>query len=467
MFDKIAAYIKKWNMLEPGDQVIVGISGGADSVCLLFVLHQLQQDLQLGLTGVHVNHGLRGSAADADEAFVKQLCEQLNIPCIIYHKNIKEIARERRRSEEEAGREVRREVFAEELRKTGGTKIALAHHQNDNAETLLLNLARGTGLRGLGGMHPVKEQMIRPLLCVTRQEIENWLAEQGISYCQDETNSSDGYTRNRIRNRVIPVLEDGVNIKTVPHISHTMEQLREVQQYLEQQIDLFYQNCVIIKEAEIILKKAPYEAAPQIIRRMLLKRILETLARAGRDIGGVHLESAEALMDLQVGRKVQLPYQIEAIRCYEGIRFVKERQIDVSMAVIELPLNQEVRIGNQLVRTQVKDAIAKGGKTSEKLYTKQFDYDIIKSDVSIRTREAGDYIVIDTKGRRQKLKSFFINEKIPQEEREQILLIAEGNHVLWIVGYRRSMAYQVNEYTKKILEIEIHDITEEKDEREN
>jgi len=431
------------------------------------VLHRLQQDLLLGLTGVHVNHGLRGAAADADEAFVKKLCEQLNIPCVIYHKDIKEIARERKRSEEEAGREVRREIFAEELRKTGGTKIALAHHQNDNAETLLLNLARGTGLRGLGGMHPVKEPIIRPLLCVTRQEIENWLAEQGISYCQDETNSSDDYTRNWIRNRVIPVLEDGVNKKTVPHISHTMEQLREVQQYLEQQSDFFYQNCVITREAEIILKKVPYEAAPQMIRRMLLKRILETLARSGRDIGRVHLEGAETLMGLQVGRKVQLPYQIEAIRCYEGVRFVKERKTDPSIVAAELPLNQEVRLGNQRVRTQIKDAIAQGDETSEKFYTKQFDYDIIKSNVSIRTREAGDYIVIDARGSRQKLKSYFINEKIPQEERDRILLVAEGNHVLWIVGYRRSMAYQVNANTKKILEIEIQDITEEKDEREN
>jgi len=137
------------------------------------------------------------------------------------------------------------------------------------------------------------------------------------------------------------------------------------------------------------------------------------------------------------------------------------------MAVIELPLNQEVRIGNQLVRTQVKDAIAKGGKTSEKLYTKQFDYDIIKSNVSIRTREAGDYIVIDDQGNRQKLKAFFINNKVPREVRENILLIAEGSHVLWIIGMRQSKAYQINAYTKRILEIEIEEVTEDKNGRDN
>ena len=219
MLEKIRRYMEKWHMLEKGDKVIVGVSGGADSICLLFVLIQLQKELPFELACVHVNHQLREADADADETYVKTFCERYRIPCEIYREDVALIAKKRKQSLEEAGREVRREAFVKTLKRYGGTKIALAHHQNDNAETFLMNVARGAGLKGLGGIRPVNGNVIRPLLAVERGEVEKYLEEEGIVFCVDETNKSDAYMRNRIRNHILPYFEEQVNKRIVTHIN--------------------------------------------------------------------------------------------------------------------------------------------------------------------------------------------------------------------------------------------------------
>jgi len=467
MLDKITAYIEKWNMLESNDNVIVGISGGADSVCLLFVLYKLKEVMHIDITGIHVNHGLREEAADRDEAFVRQFCSRLDIPCAVYRRDVGMIAKQRKQSEEEAGRDARREVFAEALKTYGGTRVALAHHKNDNAETMLMNLARGTGLRGLSGMKPLNGQLIRPLLCVTRQEIERFLAKEDISYCDDVTNRSDLYTRNRIRNHVMPYLEDGVNLRAVEHIADTMERLRTVQEYLDDQADIWYRDCIRFQNQDIILVGKNFEAVPAALKPLILQRIMTESAGAGKDITARHLAAAGRLLEQQTGRRISLPYGMTAVRCYEGIRFSQATAAGNKTGPVGLPVNGEVKVGSRLIRTKVKEGGTVSAISCKKHYTKQFDYDIIKSNVSIRTREAGDYIVIDDQGNRQKLKAFFINNKVPREVRENILLIAEGSHVLWIIGMRQSKAYQINAYTKRILEIEIEEVTEDKNGRDN
>jgi len=467
MLDKITAYIKEWHMLEQNDNVIVGISGGADSVCLLFVLYKLREVFSLKITGVHVNHGLRGEEAIRDEDFAVRLCRQMGIFCAVYRKDVRMIAKQRRRSEEETGRDVRREIFAHAMQTYEGTRIALAHHQNDNAETMLMNLVRGTGLRGLGGMRPVNKEVIRPLLCVNRTEIEDYLAEQKVSYCEDATNQSDLYTRNRIRNHVLPYLEEKINSRAVQHIADSMDRLRQVQEYLDQQADIWYQNCIRFENQDIILLGGKYAEVPEALKPILLQRILEQLAGARRDIAAGHLGAADSLMRLQTGRQTSLPYGITATRCYEGLRFSKRTDAAQIPEPVPLPINGQVETGGRIVRTTVREAGADPANSVEKHYTKQFDYDIIKSNVSIRTRKAGDYIVIDHQGNRQKLKAFFINNKVPREERDQILLIAQDSHILWIIGMRRSMACQPNEYTKNIIEIEITKATEDKDGGDN
>lgn len=198
MYHKVKAYIEKYHMLDEKDKVIVGVSGGADSICLLFMLIELKKEMGLSVEAVHVHHGLRKETADADAAYVKKVCKELGIELRLFYEDVKSFALHNKMSEEEAGRYVRRRIFKEVLKEAGGTKIALAHHQNDNAETLLWNLCRGCSLKGMGGIAPVDGVFIRPLLCLKREEIESYLVNRGISYCTDETNLEDGHTRNRI-----------------------------------------------------------------------------------------------------------------------------------------------------------------------------------------------------------------------------------------------------------------------------
>ena len=174
MYERVRAYVKKYHMLQEKDHVIAGVSGGADSVCLLFMLVKLQKEMRFGLTVVHIHHGLRGESADADENYVRALCEKLDVELLAFHEDVGRYAKEQKLTLEEAGRNVRRHIFEEVCHRKNGTRIALAHHQNDNAETLLWNLSRGCGLKGIGGISPVDGKYIRPLLGVRRQEIEEY-----------------------------------------------------------------------------------------------------------------------------------------------------------------------------------------------------------------------------------------------------------------------------------------------------
>lgn len=462
MLEKIRRYVEKWHMIENGDKIIVGVSGGADSICLLFVLIQLQKEIPFELVCVHVNHGLRGIDADADEMYVKKMCEKHCVPCEIYREDVALIAKKRKQSLEEAGREVRREAFVKTLKRYGGTKIALAHHQNDNAETFLMNVARGAGLKGLGGIRPVNGNVIRPLLAVERGEVEKYLEEEGIAFCVDETNKSDAYMRNRIRNHILPYFEEQVNKRTVTHINETMERLREIEGFLEEQTEISWRQCARTEETGTVILQAEFQQIPHVIQSFVLKKVLWEVCRREKDIEAVHLQMLQELFEKQVGRRVDLPYDMEAWRTYDGVVCRKKTEPEPQKAeekILDCE-GQETHLcewcGWQIKsRVFVADQVPQ--EASEKVYTKWFDYDIIRDAVSIRTRKPGDYLAIHSDGKTQKLKSYFINEKISAEERGKIPLIAEGSHILWVVGYRTSSAYRVTKNTKTILEIQINE----------
>lgn len=445
MYEKIKEYVRAYDMLEQSDSVIAGVSGGADSVCLLSVLLKLREIYALKITAVHVNHQMRGTQADADEDFVRELCERLGVPLKVCRVDVPALAKERGLSSEEAGREARREAFALAAAEHKGTKIALAHHIDDNVETLFLNIARGTGLRGLGGMQPVKGLYIRPLLCVKRREIEEYLGENGIEYCIDQTNFQDTYTRNRIRNHVIPYMEQHVNEKTTDHAVETMRQMQELGAYIEGQVSACYETCVSKEEGGALIRQELYEAVPLALRPYLIRKVLVSVSGKEKDIEAIHLRDAESLWKKQPGKRINLPYHMLAKRCYEGIRITvqKEKAVD------------DLQTACPKVWYRVWERGSKTEAFEQTPYTKWFDYDIIKDSVIVRTRRPGDYITIDKEGNTQKLKKYFINEKIPEEMRSQILLAADGSHIMWIVGYRLNQKYQVTGHTKRILEIRI------------
>lgn len=458
MQKKVEQFIDKWEMLSENDVVIAGVSGGADSVALLLVLDEFRKKRNFSVYVVHVNHGIRGEEAMRDELYVQKLCEDRQIPFECVRINVPVYAKEQKLSEEEAGREVRRNAFQNAMRYHNGTKIALAHHQEDNAETFFLNLARGSKLKGLGGIYPIKGEYIRPLLCVGRKEIEVFLEERNIKYCMDATNLEDTYMRNRIRNHVIPYFRENINDKTVEHVNATMEHLREVQEYLEEQQRAAYEQIVLKEKDTILLRTEAFYETPKIIREMVIRSTLAEIAGREKDLEEKHIYDVAFLMQKQVGRKLDLPYKITARRSYDGVVIERKKEIGKVENVLEIVLEDGACWEYEGWQISCRIFEKPEGELSvpKKAFTKWFDYGIMEKNVNIRTRQSGDKIVIDAEGHSKKLKLFYRDAKIPSEERERIPLLAINNEILWIIGHRQSKKYQVTKDTRTIVEIVVN-----------
>ena len=483
MIEKVRKYIQNISDLHNGGTIVVGVSGGADSVCLLCVLQIICAGTDIKVYAVHINHNIRSEAA-ADQDFVESLCKARGIPCRCYSYDVERYAKEQKLSVEEAGRILRYEAFKETLSKCGGGVIAVAHTMDDNAETILLNLFRGSGMKGLSGIPAKRENIIRPLLGVRRREIEDWLKTEGIGWREDSTNDSDDYTRNRIRHKIIPVAEREINDRAVKHMNRTATDLAMAEDYIAGQIDMIWKDCIKEQAEGILLLYTPVTKLHPYMRRRILYRAMERTANTAKDIGSVHVDRLEQLFSMQCGKQADLAYGIVAERVYEGVALHREAAHRIVMEEKNEPVSLVIP-GNTFIagygtfQTRIIDykeeymqsckqdcgrncgencAPVNFAKFPKDAYTKWFDYDKIKGNVCIRTRMEGDYISINTAGNTQKLKSYLINEKVPKNRRDTLLLVADGSHIMWIPGYRSSHEYYINNETKKILEIQYTEV---------
>lgn len=460
MTERVYQYIQQFQMIEKGDTVIAGVSGGADSVCLFHVLLELTERIEFSLRVVHVEHGIRGQEALSDMEFVKSLCQSHNIACSVYHYDVINLAREQKLTEEEAGRKVRYEAFALEKKKCcGKVKIAVAHNMNDNAETMLMHLIRGSGMAGLCGMEAVRGDIIRPLLFVQRTEIEAYLSQIGQKYCTDSTNLTTEYDRNKIRLQVLPSLQE-INSQAVLHIHQAAEKLAEANCFLQQQTDRAYKRIVVKKEGKFFLQIQPLQETESYLQTEVVKRVLTECALSSKNLGSIHIQAVLSLLHMESGKQISLPYKMKAQRVYESIciqrkeGYLADEEIDV-LITGSGQYNIPGRDETFLVTMESGENNKKNVNKLQKTYTKCFDYDKIENGLVFRTRRTGDYLIIDKEGHRQSLKSFFINEKIERELRNQILLAADGSHILWVVGYRCSMGCGVEDATERILKIQM------------
>ena len=281
----------------------------------------------------------------------------------------------------------------------------------------------------------------------------------------DATNYEDTYTRNRIRNHMIPYMEQKINPRFTDHACSMMEQMGKLWDHIAGEVCMAEKTAVVYREdqgkKEALIQKAVFEKIPEALRPYLLHRVMEKVAGSQKDLAGIHLEQTEELFRKQTGRKLDLPYQMCARRCYEGVEISRNDRAGESGGEGAQREQSDGRLTRKADRVKMRVLGRKEMHEEQDVtifqtpYTKWFDYDIIKNSVTIRTRRPGDYITIDRKGRTQKLKQYFINEKIPQKERDDILLAADGSHILWVIGYRRGCACEVTESTRKILEITI------------
>ena len=429
-------YIRTHGLLQKGDRLIVGVSGGADSVCLLGVLLALKEKWKWDLTVVHVNHGIRGESADADESFVRDLCADRGVRLHVCRADVPALAKEEGLSVEEAGRLVRREAFEKELESAPENgRIVLAHHADDNAETFLMNISRGTGIEGLGGIRPEAGPYVRPLLWAGRDEIEAFLARQALAYCEDESNDDESYTRNLIRHQVLPLLSGQVNSRTAEHIGSAMQEIRELTGYLDRETDRLLALYVKQEDGKWLLAAEAAQEEPYLVS-CLIKKCLIKAAGCAKDIGRTHITAVEDLLAGQAGREVSLPYGLTAVREYGHVAIRTECA------------KSEEEITSFRAESRFVDELG----PLDDPYTKYFDYGIITDRSVFRTRQPGDYIVIDAAGHRQKVGDWMTDHKIPHEKRDEIRLLADGHHVYWIAGYRQSEDSLVTEDTETIIE---------------
>ena len=313
--DKVFGFIEEYGMLSPGCRVIAGVSGGADSVCLLFMLLEWARRRPLSIGVVHVNHGIR-EEAEEDARYVEDLCAQNGLPFYLEKADVRGKALREKISEEEAGRLVRYEAFRKAALSFGADRIAVAHNANDRAETMLFHLFRGTGITGLCGIRPVREQIIRPILCLERAEVEGYLRGREIPFCTDKTNEEDDYTRNRIRHHILPVAEEEVFRGCVSHMGRTADMLMETEDYLQEQTMAAMAGCVREDGKRFLVDVLSFRKLHSVIRGRLMYFLLKRLSPSEKDIAYIHVRDVLGLFEKEGNRMVCLPYGILGRRQY-------------------------------------------------------------------------------------------------------------------------------------------------------
>ena len=435
--------IRKYEMIRPGDCVLVGFSGGADSLCLLVMLRDLSEELSCTVSALHVHHGLRGERADRDAEFCREYCEKEKIPFSVRCVDTMARVKAKGESAEEAARQLRYEALSLEAARIGAQRVAVAHHENDSAETFLFNLIRGSGLRGLSGIPPVRGNIIRPLLFVTKQEILSELYSRKLAFCEDETNDSDDPSRNLIRHYALPALTS-VRADAVKKIAGTGAYLSEVEEYLTE-------------EARKILRSHPAGdpsgidagtllSSPPILREYLIAVFLRDRGFSMKDFTREHLQKTSGLAELDVGKGIDLPGGIRAEKTYGSVVFFRKNGGTRTADGEQFSENPVPELRTRILsREEI-------GFFPEKEYTKCFDYDKINGSPVLRTRLPGDRIAV-APGKHKKLSDWMIDEKIPKAQRDRVLLVADGQDILWVVGYRMGADAKITGDTVRILEI--------------
>ncbi len=438
-------------MLSAGDRVIAGVSGGADSVCLLFVLLEYRKKVPFSLEVVHVNHGLREEAGE-DADYVRQLCAQGDVPFTLVEVNVKEKAAKEHLGEEEAGRALRYEAFFGQVQ-SERDHIAVAHHANDRAETFLYNLFRGSAGKGLGSIRPVRDRVIRPLLCLEREEIVDYLRECGISWKEDATNREDHYIRNRIRHHILPYAEEEICKGSIAHINQAADFLALTEDYLEGETKKAYKDCLIFETTdEIVLSLEKLKQMHPLLQSRILMDGLAHVCGVRKDLTRQHVESILQILMTDGEKKLRLPYGIQILKSYEVLRIQRGQKGADYRSIEDFSFDFQVLNREDLA------------EIPRNQYTKCFDYDKIKRCPDIRFRESGDYFTFRGQNGElihKSLKEYMITEKIPKSMRDHIPLLALNHHVIWLAGYRISEFFKIDENTKQILQVNLLKNTED------
>jgi len=479
MIAKVQHTVEHFRMLTPGAAVVAAVSGGADSMALLSILCALREDYTLELAAAHVNHGLRGAEAQRDEDFVREICAEWGVALRVLHADIAKTAQETGEGIEACGRRIRYEFFASVR---PGARIATAHTLSDRAETMLFNLSRGAGLRGLCATPAVRGDIIRPLLDCSREEIEAYCAENGIAYVEDSSNADIRFARNRVRHLIVPQMK-ALNPAFEAAAARCLEALETDEAYLREATERVLAEAQTGKGCRADLLSAAHPALRRRVLAILIERAtglaadyriilsLEKLLdcetsekRAVEDahpyregvVGDGVLDVPLRKAERSSGKRIQIPGGIACLR--NGLLTFPQKQPEIPPWRTELrPGLLETPGGTLAIREVHKNDLEKIQKIHKEFLASCVDYDKIIGKAFIRSRVAGDAIRLAGRGCTKSLKKLFQERGIPPEVRNGVAVLADEAGPLWLEGFGCAERCQVDAHTNRAWQITVHE----------
>jgi tRNA(Ile)-lysidine synthase len=463
--------IETYGMLEPKDSVIIGVSGGPDSVALLHVLFLIASRFSLKLGVAHLNHCLRRNDSDKDAQFVEVLAKKYDLPCYTHKKDVLKYQIENKLSLEEAARRVRYTFLNNVADTMQYNKIAVGHHSDDNAELILMNLFRGSGTQGLSGIPPVRDhKIIRPLIELNRSELIAFLSQNKLEYVSDESNTDTKYLRNRVRHDLIPLIKTAYN----PNISETLNRLssiiRSEEEWIDDVVHPFYEKTLLgVQKNCIILSVSMLNRYHPALQRRIIRTTIEKIKGDLRRIRFVNVNSVIGLIEKgSAYGKVDLPDRIKIQRDRDALHVFKERRTSYGVSkrgnqsdtfTFEYQIEKLGSVFIREIGATIKFTEMRLKKVFDYRYTGQhtgfFDKDILRFPMIIRNFRPGDAFKPLGVGGTQKLKKFFIDKKVPRSERIKCPILLSQGKIIWVVGHRIDESVKVMPSTRNVLKIEL------------
>ncbi len=472
---KVAGFIKANELFASADKVLLAVSGGADSTALLYVISSLRSRnvFNSEIHCAHINHQLRAARADSDEDFVKAQAAKLNFPITTRRVNVRKFAAGEKLSIETAARQLRIKNLIEIAQANNCNVIATAHQKNDNAETILQRLSRGTAYRGLGGIWPMRFfndefRFVRPLLCVDRNEIIKYLQQRNLKWQRDHTNADCTYRRNYIRHRLLPRLQQDCTGSLVEQLSELSESARRFYKLLCRCADEVWPKAADCSGGKVTLDIQILLAQPQPVIVELLRRGLMALGCGERNLTQYHYERILQLAQKSTGsKKIDLPGECVVTVEYKNLIFSRPEKKPLSAGLINKSIKLEIpgqtRFGGYSIEAAVfqmdEEEFAKF-KAKKNSFVEWFDFNKIKTPLLIRSRKAGDRFVPLGLDKEKKVGKFLTAAQVPQQVRQKILIVADSEKIIWLWPIRTSGQAKVTGETRKILQLRIIDMPE-------
>ncbi len=446
------------NLIAAGQKLVVAVSGGADSIALLHLLYRLKNKLELTLLAVHINHHLRGQDSDADAEFVKKLCNRLNITCVVKH-----IRLEAGPDLENRARDKRREILLQVLKSYKFDQIVLGHQKNDQAETVLMNLARGAGLTGLGGIRAGKDSFLRPLLAFPRGEIEAWLRDSKLEWREDHTNRETHFTRNRIRAELLPWLQSNLNQSVLEHLYQQAEILQQADDLIRGHIRRVLKKIILDDSNEhITLDLELLRQLSGIEQYYALRMCYSALSRTEQEFFLRSFREVEALFDSKGSKQVRLAHKVWVLKQYKELILTttdpQQESTDPTELVIDAERTHFVFQNWRFTLKKLK-IMPRAIVNTELQRSALIDLNKVELPLKMRVRQPADRFMPSGMKSEKKLKEFFIDEKVPQPERDKVPLLTDRDKIIWVVGYRQDARSICEKGTNKILLVTAEPVT--------